>query len=495
MRLWHDGATTKVREGLTHATELDPGFAAAWLELAVQTLRDDPTQAQELFQNAYEHREMLVARDSLFLEASEPYVRLKPDLPEWETRLFNAARVYPRDAELQYYLGLSREKQGDDEAARVAFDNAVRIDGSFVPALAALAAAQRNVGHDKKALETTDACLEASHLAAACLMTRVQLWNDVGDCHRMREEAAQWRSLESQSAPAQLWFSRGLFADGAPRPSVEEAVARRWTLVAPAMRVRAETWDRMHLAITDGDLMHAAELAKDNEAALPASADQWDHAQSTAIRAHLFVEMEKPKEAARIARDYLDRMDAWSPYVLQADPSIGFQEILFRAGAITRAQLDDARAKWRDNERKRVATTDRHASSGEWNAWMLGWGSLVETREEAIEAIAQLPAHEAAPIGARRGIGHDFNLGKVYALAGRADDAIPLLQRVTSTCQTLDNALMVLRARYYLGLAYEAKGDTARAREAYEKVVATWPRTSGSRTQRRATERLAAIGK
>jgi len=52
---------------------------------------------------------------------------------------------------------------------------------------------------------------------------------------------------------------------------------------------------------------------------------------------------------------------------------------------------------------------------------------------------------------------------------------------------------VVARARYYLGLAHEANNDKADARAAYERVVATWPKDTSSRTVRWATQRLSAL--
>ena len=53
--------------------------------------------------------------------------------------------------------------------------------------------------------------------------------------------------------------------------------------------------------------------------------------------------------------------------------------------------------------------------------------------------------------------------------------------------------MQILKARYYLGLALEAKGDNAKAKMLFEKVVDTWPKPSPSRTVKHATERLATM--
>ena len=59
-------------------------------------MQEDPAGAQASFQAAFEHRHMLVPRDTAMLEASEPYVRPRPDLDEWETRLTAAVFQFPR---------------------------------------------------------------------------------------------------------------------------------------------------------------------------------------------------------------------------------------------------------------------------------------------------------------------------------------------------------------------------------------------------------------
>jgi cytochrome c-type biogenesis protein CcmH/NrfG len=66
---------------------------------------------------------------------------------------------------------------------------------------------------------------------------------------------------------------------------------------------------------------------------------------------------------------------------------------------------------------------------------------------------------------------------------------------VTSTCSSLEDAMLVARARYYLGMAHEAKNEKQEAREAYQRVVSAWPTGARSRTVRWATQRLEALGK
>jgi eukaryotic-like serine/threonine-protein kinase len=490
MHLWRDGATAKARSTLRKAVELDPTFAAAHLELAIQTVQDDPAGAQAAFQNAFEHRQMLLPRDSAMLEACEPYVRPRPDLDEWETRLTAAVFQFPRDPELQFFLGRARERQGADDAAKAAYDASIRLDPGFVPALAALANAEHNLGHSGEALAVTERCIKQSPVATTCIETRYRLFSERGECHSAREEAAQWRALEPTSAAAFSALARGLYADGAPRPGVEETLARAWALQPPLRRSSSEQWDRMYLAIVDGDLSKADDLAREFEAQLPPSADQYDHAQPSRVRVNVLYESDHLDSAVKAAHGFLDRMDAWAPYAFSSDPSIVFYEPLFRAGEIKKAELDRQRTGWLDREKQRLAGGDRSPRAA-WGMWSI-YGGFAETKEEALEAIGRMP-QLPLPVGSRRAVALDFAVGKVYALVGQPLKALPSLLRVTSTCSSFEDAILVMRARYYLGMAHEAHNDKAEARAAYERVVTTWPKGTPSRTVRWATQRLEAL--
>ncbi|MBX3188339.1 MAG: protein kinase [Labilithrix sp.] len=491
MLSWRAGRSSKALASLERAVELDPTFAAAHLELAIQTAHVDPARAQASYQSAFEHRQMLTKRDAELLRASEPYIRPKPDLDEWETLLTSAVFQFPRDAALHLWLGRARERQGNDDAAKAAYEKAVFLDPDFVPGLAALANAERNLGNAPEALQATDRCTKKSPVATTCIETRYRVLSETGECHRAREEAGSWRTLEPQSPQASAAFARALFADGVPRPGVEEALSRAWAMQPPAKRERTEIWDRMNLAVIDGELSRAEALARDYDAALPKDADRSDHSFPARLRVNVLYEADQLKAAAKAAHDFLDRMDAWAPYPFASDPSIGFYEPLYRNGEITKAALDEQRTRWIAREKQRTSAGD-HTARAAWSVWTL-WGGFAETREEADDALTRLPRGVPLPVGMRRAASLDFVIGKVYALVGRPAEAIPALLNVTGSCAALEDALIVMRARYYLGMAYEAKGDKALAKAAYERTLATWPKGTRSRTLEAAKARLEAL--
>ena len=489
MSLWRDGAMAKARASLTRAIELDPTFAAAHLELALQQSTNDPPAAQASFQSAYEHRHMLLPRDERLLEASEPFIRAYPDVEEWETRMTSAVFQYPRDPELQYYLGRARQQQGNHEGAKSAHEGALRLDDGFIPSLTAIAKIDKSAGNIAEGLATTERCIKRSPVAATCVETRVELLFAANECRRAKEEATRWGSLEPQSPRPFASLARALHADGAPRPSVEEVLSRRWSLVPAAKKQQAEVWDRALLAVLDGDFVRAEELAREFDGLLPHTADSYDHAEPGRLRMNVLMEMDRMKDAAKAARTFLDRMPAWPAFPFAPDPSITFLEPLYRAGELTRAELDAQREEWLERERRRAS--EGRSARDPWAAWATVYGGFAESREEAAEALARAPLDEGSPDS--RGLFVDFAIGKVYALLGRWDDATPHLERVVSTCSTFDAVMLVAKARLYLGQAQEAKGDLAAAKATYEKIVETWPKSSMSRTVKRASDRLATL--
>ena len=490
-RSWHDGAVTASRASLAKAIELDPDFAAAHLEVALQAASvNDRTTAQAEFGLAFAHRQLLLPRDELLLDASHPFLQPEgrlPDLEEWETRLTSIVFQHPRDQELQYWLGRARQLQGEHASAKSAFEAALKLDESYAPALAALARTEKSLGNTGEGLSVTERCLKRSPIASMCVETRFELLFTAGECGRARMEAARWAQLEPKSPKPAAMLARTLLAEGAPRPSVVETLGRRWSLLPQADQKRAELWDRSFIAALDGDFTKTEELAREYDAALSLDADSIDHAGPSRLRVNVLRETEKTKEASKVAREYLDRMAAWPAFPFASDPSVDFLEPLYRAGDITLKELEAKRADWVAAEDRRVA--EGHSARAPWANWLSLQGGFAETREEAVIALANLPKTDLD----KAGLGVDFALGKAYALVGRWDDAIPLLKRVVATCNTFESFLVIQRARLFLAQAQEAKGDIAAARAGYQKIVDAWPKTTGSRTAKKAAEKLAAL--
>src|SRR5262249_7445959 len=64
--------------------------------------------------------------------------------------------------------------------------------------------------------------------------------------------------------------------------------------------------------------------------------------------------------------------------------------------------------------------------------------------------------------------------GRVHLLAGGAEDATAHLRAAAAACDALLSPIESTRAHAELGLALEAKGDTAGACAEYAAVLARW---------------------
>jgi len=113
----------------------------------------------------------------------------------------------------------------------------------------------------------------------------------------------------------------------------------------------------------------------------------------------------------------------------------------------------------------------------------------VETAEEAREALALFPNVTPPPVLWDGDFAQPM-FGKLYALAGRASEALPLLRHTVKSCYALMAPLVLTRASYYLGQALEASGDREGACSAYAGVLARWGNAKpASVTAARARER------
>ena len=121
--------------------------------------------------------------------------------------------------------------------------------------------------------------------------------------------------------------------------------------------------------------------------------------------------------------------------------------------------------------------------------------------QEASDALAH---EQVASLSEPELSGNELGVGRLLLLAGRVEEAIPVLERLTRSCRVitselsldsdLDAPLKFLHAQLLVGQAREARGDKAGACQAYGVIQARWkdarPR---SVTLDRARERTRAL--
>ena len=198
----------------------------------------------------------------------------------------------------------------------------------------------------------------------------------------------------------------------------------------------------------------------------------------------LYTETGRIKEAGRIADDYSKRKAGWvSSSAPFDDRSMQMYWAMLRAGLLSRDRFVEQRDTWLREIEPAIRGVHR---SKVLALYAIG----VENESEAREALLLFPDLEApADTASRRA------LGRLYALTGRARDALPYLEKAARSCTALSSPVEYIRTSFYLGQVEEAMADTAGACAAYGNVLTRWGDAApASRTVRNARTRWNALG-
>jgi tetratricopeptide (TPR) repeat protein len=455
---WRDGSIRRSRTSLERAVGLDAGFAAANLEIALQMVlaRESSSGAQERYQKAYSHRDRLPPRDKTLLSAIDALVRPTQDLSDAETKLESAAAKFKQDPMFPLVLGYVREARSDFEQARTDYEQAISRDGSFMPAQLAKGHVLEQLGNPDAALEAYGKCIRASSAAAICLEQRMLLLRNRGECAAMEQDARAWQGVEPEAYEPSYYVAEALMARGQPIESIEISLRHSWDAMGKEERASSEAEDRANLALAQGDFQTAERATNDWDAARM-KPEVMQHTGPQQQLAYIAYETGDIKKAGRIADAFLRIAPALTPSPDAVDPTIWTQEYLFRNNAITKADLETKRQAWL-KERQAGRTQQENMRLGPF-LWAHLYAAFAESPEEAKDALDKLPDYLPLPPPSRRTVRFEAWLGKAYALAGKADDAIPSLRTATNACMALEEPIMQTRSFYFLGMALETKGD------------------------------------
>ena len=491
LQLWRDGAANRSRTSLQRAITQDSGLAAAHLLLALQSLESDPTDSQDHFQKAFSRRVSLCERDRTVLDAIAPLLRPTSDVGEAQGKLLAATKSSPNEPLYFYLLGQVHQQRSEYELASKAFKECVRLDPGFMPGWRAAGDAEWQLGNVETAFAAYDTCIKSSPAAAICLDQRIGLLRDRGECDRLEQDARSWQAVEPEAPTASYWLADALLARGAKVETVEAALKRQWAAMSKESRALNEPEDRANLAIFQGDFVEAERQTKDWEKAVTRE-EVMAHAGPQHQLALLDFETGDVQTAGKISDDFLKLLPALTPDPHGGDPSMWFAEYLYRSKRIDKAELQKRRLEW--IKAQELNKTQHENQRMAPFRWAMVYAGFAETLEEANEALDVLPTYLPLPPDARRTPIFNASVGKAYALAGKYDDAIPLLKNVTEACIGLDMPEVQTRAFYFLGLALEGKADLAGAKEAYSVVIDRWGKAKPkSATADKAAARLKQI--
>jgi serine/threonine-protein kinase len=253
------------------------------------------------------------------------------------------------------------------------------------------------------------------------------------------------------------------------------ALEQGWAAAAEGERRAKELLDRISLAVMDGDFELAVEHARAWQREVAGRNDQDAHAGPALKLAELYREMGLPREAGRVADDFLRRMSAWSEPATTADWTIAFLPYSLRAASMTQEAYDAARSAWVERvQAKWRAAAQEIKPEHRWLLWTEAYAAGVETAGDAAAAFKTMPLDQPLPSESGRWLLLDLHIGKVYALVGKGQEAIGPLTRVARSCAALADPFSTTEARLYLGMALEATGDLRGAAAAYEAVLERW---------------------
>jgi len=479
---------------LRKASELDPTLAAAHLRLAMMFGGiSAPSRARDNYRKAVQQRAALTERDLGLLDALEPLLaRDPPELAEWERRLRVLVERWPTDVELLDALILCHFVRGKFLEAEPLIGRQLEADPRYARGWWGHAAVRKYQGDVRGVHQAIEACLALSPGATKCLTERIEVDLEEGDCAAVEADARRIVTIDPQAQLGYALLGRAFVARGRSPEVSMESLRQGWARAPESERRAIELEDTLHLAALRGDFEQALSLAAELETVLGSSGDEAPHADLARIRAEIYAETGRPKEAAQVAQAFLARRDAWARPVFLEDFSFARDAVArmlaaeLRGALISAAQLEQAREAWLRGWDAKL--------EGEYRGilWLHAYADIVETPAEAMEALARreefprLTPHRPETLA-------DAQIGRVLLLAGRPGEAEPLLARATANCRVLDEPLEHTRAYRFLGQAREALQDRAGACAAYRALLDRWGNAKLSVSAGKARERVLAL--
>jgi hypothetical protein len=293
-----------------------------------------------------------------------------------------------------------------------------------------------------------------------------------GACHDVLADARRTIEVEPSGWAAYDLLARALAAEAAPRAAIEQALEQKWASLPEAERGTKELFDRLDLALLEGDFAGAERHALQLMRAMRTVPSERPHGELVRRLFEIYEETGRRDLASATAADFLMRRRAWSG-AMGDNPDDVLMSPVAQAIAITvRAQItspdegEKARDEWIEQWLSRLPA----AYKG--RVWFPAYALPTRTAREAraaLEARARFGPSEAFDRAWA-----DVVAANVHLTAGDAITARSLLERATTACVALDVPVSYVRAFLMLGEARERTGDARGACTAYAQVIHRW---------------------
>ena len=314
----YERGLTKLHDGdwsasdFRRATQLDPTLAAAHLRFALSEFWEYPIEARQHLASAVDERAHLGPRDQRLLAAAQAWMQSQPADPASYARAADAALAQdPLDAELAFWAASAHEENGDRPGAVVRFNQAIALDRTFGEAYRDKADLLAFEGDTEGALAALETCLQNAPSATTCVGERTLIDERDGNCVRVEQDAQRLIAREP-SADNPYWIlALASYSEGRPVEAVRELLRQRVERVAPGLGPRFELAHLWSLDVLTGAFDTADERTAELERSIASDADRRLHARAALWWTSTLAETGHPLEAARKARAFRERQDAW----------------------------------------------------------------------------------------------------------------------------------------------------------------------------------------
>jgi len=496
------GAIDSLNE-LEDAVSLDPTLAAAQLRLVLYSplyMRDVSTsERRSRFTKASELASTLDPRDRAMLPIAEAVAAEPVDLDAAIARSRTASEHDPNDSEYLLLLFLYQSRARRVEPAEETAHRVLAADPLATGVLSLQATMARKRGESAEARTLVARCLEIAPAASSCRLIEAQLDAEMGNCKAELADARELVKREPDNMRPYGVLAQALVATGsrleAVKTALDQAEARRGETMGKQPTGLSSLW----LAMLTGDFATADADAVKLEPTVAASSSERDHADLAMTRILLAEEVGDRAKALQLSADFVRQASGWTE---DAPLDVRIKRVYMRhqAGTFTDAEFAAARDHHLDEAFKLRGLV---LAMPQNRLRLLTDAKYIETTAEAKAALGQDRLRSLS--GSDRG-DNALALGRLFFLADRLDEAIPLLTSAAHGCQAIPDSLVLdqahlratldfVHAELLLGQALEAKAEKPGACAAYASVQSRWkdakPR---SVTLDKANERARALG-
>jgi eukaryotic-like serine/threonine-protein kinase len=507
---------------LHKATQIDSSFATAQIRVALYGAFFSEMangERQTALSNANLFKQDLDDRDQALLPVAAVVTPSPVNFDAAASLLRDIGERFPNDVEvaLLRYLYLTKRhrppspdlvaaqsREVDEAAARVrtldpGATQVIRArvqnlmgNGRYVP------------GQGEDPLPVIAECLKTAPDATGCKALEARAFLDTGRCADLLADAHDLAAREPEEPEPYYLLASALASTLASPEGVKSALHQENDFIVPTSESPKGMQDLFFdLATGNFTATEAAELETQKTTALGRNESR--HAALVAFRIALAEETGGRPRPLVLANAFLNHSEAWN---LDAPREVRMRRLyLMRdAGKLNGAAFETARDALIAEEVARVAkpgAAEATVATEEERAHLKleADARYTEAASQAKAALANVTAR--AVLSVRRG--YPLDLGRLYLLAGRVDDALPLLKQESQRCEAVGRlrldapnllaTINFMHAHLLYGQALEAKQEKASACSAYGVVQTLWQNAKPrSVTLDKAKERSRALG-